>query len=126
MVRIKRVYEPASRSDGYRALVDRLWPRGIRKDALQIDAWLRDLAPSAELRKRFAHEPARWREFEAMYLKELRSPEVRPLLEELTKLAGRRTVTLLFAARDVEHNNAVVLAREINRRLGREAGIEAR
>ncbi|HCF59925.1 MAG TPA: DUF488 domain-containing protein [Myxococcales bacterium] len=121
MVRIKRVYEPPARGDGYRVLVDRLWPRGIRKEALQHDAWLRDLAPSTELRKRLHGEPELFAEFEALYLKELRSPQVQPLLEKLTRLAQRRTVTLLFAARDAEHNNAVVLAREINRRLERES-----
>ncbi|MGI5860500.1 MAG: DUF488 domain-containing protein [Myxococcales bacterium] len=123
MVRTKRVYEPPARGDGYRVLVDRLWPRGIRKEALEHDAWLRDLAPSTELRKRFHGKPERFQEFEAAYLKELRSPEVQPLLDELTKLARRRTVTLLFAARDTERNNAVVLAREINRRLEQESTV---
>lgn len=107
MIRIKRVYEPASPSDGARFLVERLWPRGVKKDALAAQAWLRDVAPSTELRKWFAHDPAKWPEFQRRYRSELKArPEVcRPL----TDAARVGNLTLLYSARDGEHNSAVVL-----------------
>ena len=106
-IRVKRVYEPAAKSDGKRYLVDRMWPRGIKKDAVAIDAWLKELAPSTELRKWFAHEPARWGEFRKRYFKELEAVEAiwRPVRSE----ARQRTVTLVYSARDEEHNQAVAL-----------------
>lgn len=107
--RIKRVYEPFEEGDGERYLVDRLWPRGWRKEEARLAGWLRDLAPSDELRRFFAHDPARWEEFRKRYRRELSRPEVAPLLEELRQKAQRGTVTLLYAARDEERNNAVVL-----------------
>jgi len=107
MIRIKRIYDPPVPEDGRRVLVDRLWPRGLAKDEARIDEWLKEIAPSGDLRKWFGHDPARWEEFQDRYRDELeRSGE---LLERLRAEAKKETVTLLFAAKDVEHNNAVVL-----------------
>lgn len=107
VIRIKRTYDPAAREDGQRYLVERLWPRGMRKESLTLDAWLKDVAPSPGLRTWFGHRPERWSEFQRRYLKELRSNPAAwaPILE-----ASRNgTVTLLYSAHDVEHNGAVVL-----------------
>jgi uncharacterized protein YeaO (DUF488 family) len=104
---LKRAYEPAAESDGYRVLVDRVWPRGITKDALRIDAWLKDLAPSTALRKWFAHDPAKWEEFRERYVREL--DQQGPAIEDLARRAVEGRVTLVFAARDGERNNAVAL-----------------
>lgn len=109
MVQIKRVYEPSRRDDGYRVLVDRLWPRGISKQELKFDEWLKDLAPSTALRKEFGHDQARWKFFAVAYKKELNSPRSRELLEGLARRAAGRKLTLLYGARDETHNNAVVL-----------------
>ncbi len=107
MIRIKRIYDPPAPDDGRRVLVDRLWPRGIAKDEARLDEWLKELAPSDELRKWFGHDPAKWDEFRARYRTELKSrPE---LLVQLRAAANKGTVTLLYAAKDTEHNNAVVL-----------------
>ncbi len=118
MVKLKRAYDPPARGDGWRVLVERLWPRGVRKQALALDAWEKDLAPSHALRKWFAHDPARWAEFQRRYRRELAEPPARDRLRALVELAATRTVTLVFAARDVEHNNAVALRAEIERRAG--------
>lgn len=107
MIKIKRVYDPPSKDDGKRILVDRLWPRGINKEKAKIDEWLKDIAPSDELRKWFSHEPSRWQEFRARYRKELKGKTA--LIERIRKEAKKGTVTLLFAAKDREHNNAIVL-----------------
>ncbi|MGE5073736.1 MAG: DUF488 domain-containing protein [Anaerolineae bacterium] len=113
-IRIKRAYEPPSTSDGSRILVDRLWPRGISKEALKLDAWMKDLSPSNELRKRFHHEEGKWAEFEKLYFKEL--SQQAQLVAELRKKARGHTVTLIYAARDEEHNNAVALKRYLERK----------
>jgi uncharacterized protein YeaO (DUF488 family) len=113
-VRVKRVYEPAERSDGYRILIDRLWPRGISHERARLDAWERDLAPSAALRTWFGHQPDLFDEFRKRYVAELR--EHRSLLSELRRRARQGTLTLVYSARDMEHNDAVVLAEVI--RLG--------
>jgi len=106
-VRLKRAYEAAEPDDGLRVLVDRLWPRGVTKEAAAVDLWLKDLAPSAELRKWFGHDPARWPEFQHRYGAEVRKhPEA---FEQLRDLARKQRVTLVFAAKDEEHNDAVVL-----------------
>jgi uncharacterized protein YeaO (DUF488 family) len=106
-IKLKRAYEEPSAQDGTRILVDRLWPRGLRKQDARIDHWLKEIAPSAELRKWFGHDVARWSDFRQRYTAELRRhPEQ---LEELRRLAHRGTVTLVYAARDEEHNDAVVL-----------------
>jgi uncharacterized protein YeaO (DUF488 family) len=108
-VRIKRAYEAPSAGDGYRVLIDRLWPRGRRKADLRLDAWSKDLAPSRELRIWFDHDPARWQEFRRRYRRELRRDSSRELLRDLARRAKRGRVTLVFAAKDVEHNDAVAL-----------------
>ncbi len=107
MVKTKRVYDPASPADGKRILIDRLWPRGIKKEDAKIDEWLKEIAPSNELRKWFSHDPAKWLEFKKRYINELKKKN--ELVEKLRTEAGKGTITLLFASRDVEHDNAVVL-----------------
>lgn len=97
------------RKDGYRILVDRLWPRGLKKEKLKLDEWLKDLAPSTELRKKFGHKPGHWKSFVTAYKKELKSDGAQDLIKKISQRAAKRTVTLLYAARDEEHNNAVVL-----------------
>jgi uncharacterized protein YeaO (DUF488 family) len=114
--RVKRVYAPAAAEDGFRVLVDRLWPRGIAKAKARIDLWLKEIAPSAALRRRFHHDPARWDEFVAAYEAELATG---PAFAAATDLRGRLRdgpVTLLYAARDAERNNAVALKRWLERR----------
>jgi uncharacterized protein YeaO (DUF488 family) len=107
---VKRVYEAASRSDGVRVLVDRLWPRGLTKEHAAVKFWLRDLAPSDELRKWFHTTPEAWRMFRKRYLKELVSPEASAAVDQLHQLAeGKRTVTLLYASKNEAQNNAIVL-----------------
>ena len=109
-VAVKRVYEAASSSDGVRVLVDRLWPRGLRKEDAAVKFWLRELAPSNQLRQWFHANPEGWRMFRKRYLKELVSEEGSAALEKLHHLAeAKRPVTLLYASRDQEHNNAMVL-----------------
>lgn len=119
MVQIKRAYEPASPKDGCRVLVDRLWPRGIKKQDLKFDEWLKDLAPSTALRKEFGHDPMRWKSFVTAYKKELRSPAARELLQKLARLAAKRGLTLLYGARDEEHNQAVVLKEILDKEIGK-------
>ncbi len=108
-VRIKRVYEPAADDDGYRVLVDRLWPRGVSKDKAHLDTWMKDIAPSTELRRWFGHDPARWDEFERRYRAEIAEPERSLLVDALAERATQGQVTLVFGARDTLHNEAVVL-----------------
>ena len=106
-VKLKRVYDEPVTADGMRILVDRLWPRGVKKEAAAIDLWAKDLAPSTELRKWFGHDPARWAEFKRRYTTEVRQHA--ELLDKIRKLARRGTVTLIYAARDHEHNEAVII-----------------
>ena len=107
MLKTKRVYESPEASDGARFLVDRLWPRGIKKEKLEMTAWLKDVAPSPELRQWFAHDPAKWKEFQKRYRAELKAtPEAWQLILEAAKQGD---VTLLYSARDKEHNSAVLL-----------------
>jgi uncharacterized protein YeaO (DUF488 family) len=106
-LRLKRVYEPAAREDGVRVLIDRLWPRGLTKEKAAIDHWMKEIAPSAELRKWFGHDPDRWTEFRSRYMDELRQHVA--LLDQIRDLAKEGTVTLVFGAHDEEHNDAVVL-----------------
>jgi uncharacterized protein YeaO (DUF488 family) len=108
-IQLERVYTARTNARGKRILVDRLWPRGVRKDALKLDLWLRELAPSNELRKWFGHDPRRWEEFERRYYSELQRPERQEQLHELLALARKGPVTLLYGARDEEHNEAVAL-----------------
>ncbi len=107
MFRLKRVYERASAEDGYRVLVDRVWPRGLKKEEARIDEWQREIAPSSELRRWYGHDPDKWSEFRSRYVAEL---DGKPdLVRELRERARSRTVTLLFGARERERNNAVAL-----------------
>jgi uncharacterized protein YeaO (DUF488 family) len=110
---VQRVYVSTTASTGKRILVDRVWPRGIKKETLHLDLWLRDLAPSTPLRKWFGHDPKRWEEFQRQYHTELRRPEQQGRLNELITLARRGPVTLLYSARDEEHNQALALRRVI-------------
>ncbi len=107
MVKIKRIYEPASPDDGKRIYIDRLWPRGMKKEEVKIDEWLKEISPSDDLRKWFGHDPSKYAEFKRRYKKEL--DKQKETLERLRKEAKRETVTLLFSAKDVEHNNATVM-----------------
>ena len=108
-IAVKRIYDEPGPDDGMRVLVDRLWPRGIKKENAAIDLWLKEVAPSNELRKWFQHDPAKFVEFRQRYETELRSPEQQAALAKLHQLAGQGSLTLLFAAKDSEHNNACVL-----------------
>lgn len=109
-LRIRRAYDPPTPADGCRVLVDRLWPRGLKREAADIDHWLRDLAPSNALRQWFGHDPARWDEFRRRYADELQSPAVAPALAELRGLiAAHPVLTLVYGARDTTHNNAEAL-----------------
>jgi uncharacterized protein YeaO (DUF488 family) len=118
MVRIKRAYESAEREDGYRVLVDRIWPRGVTKEAARLDQWAKELAPSTGLRTWFGHNPVRFREFAERYRLELEKSPAREVFMELLQHAAHGRVTLVYGARDEEHNNAVVLKREIENALG--------
>jgi uncharacterized protein YeaO (DUF488 family) len=108
-ITLQRVYEGTGPQGNYRALVDRVWPRGLRRDELGLDEWARDLAPTTELRKWFNHVEERWDEFRRKYLAELAAPEQQARLEALLQAAGKRPLTLLYGAHDAEHNQAVVL-----------------
>ena len=111
-IRVRRVYDEPSAADGARVLVDRVWPRGLRKDALQLDGWIKDVAPSTELRKWYGHDPARFGEFRQRYLGELGGSSQRAALGRLRALASSgKPLTLLTATRDVGHSQAAVLAR---------------
>ncbi len=106
-IKLKRAYEPAGTEDGTRYLVERLWPRGVKKEALKVEAWLKDVAPSDGLRRWFAHDPAKWAEFRRRYFKELDgNPQA---WQPIVASARRGTVTLVYSARDTEHNNAAAL-----------------
>jgi len=111
---LRRIYDEPSSGDGQRVLVDRIWPRGIRKEEAHVEEWLRDVAPSTELRKWFGHDPDRFTEFRRRYLAELRAPERKQALRHLRDLAGGNRVTLLTASRDLEHSQAAVLADLLN------------
>jgi len=114
-LQVKRIYDPPARSDGFRVLVDRIWPRGLSKDVAKLDAWIKDVAPSAELRKWFGHEPSRWASFKRRYFREL--DERQEALEQLLGACTARTLTLLFAAKDPAYNNAVALKEYLDARI---------
>lgn len=121
-VRLKRAYEPAASSDGYRVLIDRLWPRGVSRARAKLDEWERELSPSTELRQSFGHQPGRFGQFRRRYLEQL--SRQRPRLAELRRQARMGTLTLVYGAKDTEHNDAVVLAEVLRRglpRIGKEA-----
>ncbi|MGA2766906.1 MAG: DUF488 domain-containing protein [Candidatus Bathyarchaeia archaeon] len=109
MIRMKRVYDQASKEDGFRILVDRLWPRGMSKDKVKVDLWLKEVAPSDDLRKWFSHDPKKWQEFKKRYEKELKDKQ--ELLRKMKQAEKEKgTVTILYSAKDEEHNQAVALA----------------
>ncbi len=115
-VSIKRIYEPDDPTDGYRILVDRLWPRRMKRENAKIDKWMKDLAPSSELRTWFGHDPAKWDEFRRRYWEELQHNDgVDALFDDLK---GKKNVTLLYGAKDEEHNQAIVLKDFIDKRAG--------
>jgi uncharacterized protein YeaO (DUF488 family) len=114
-VRVKRAYDPASPGDGYRVLIDRLWPRGVSRERAQLDAWEKDLAPSTSLRKWFEHDPARFDEFRRRYIEELRPR--RTQIAALRRRARAGTLTLVHSARDADHSDATVLAEIVRRGL---------
>jgi uncharacterized protein YeaO (DUF488 family) len=117
MLRLKRVYDPADATDGRRVLVDRLWPRGLSKAQAGVDEWVKEIAPSTELRRWFAHDPVKWPEFQRRYKQELRAHS--DLINDIARRAARGRVTIVYAARDEEHNDAVVLAAMIRARMKR-------
>ena len=115
MLNIKRAYEKKSSGDGKRILVDRLWPRGLSKEEAAVDEWLKDLSPSNGLRKWFGHEPGKFPEFRRKYLEELSVFEKETLLKSIAATAKESDITLIYSAKDIEHNNAVVLAELIEK-----------
>jgi uncharacterized protein YeaO (DUF488 family) len=117
-IQVKRVYDPADPSDGVRVLVDRIWPRGVTKERAAVALWLKDVAPSAALRTWFGHAPARWEEFKRRYRAELEQNTAN--VQQLRDLAAKSKVTLLFAAQDRSHNNAIVLRDYLAQRIGRD------
>ncbi len=127
MIELKRVYEKEDAHDGVRYLIERLWPRGVKKTSLRIDAWLKEAGPSTELRKWFSHDPEKWQEFRRRYFAELdHAPDV---WAPIAEAARRGTVTLLYSSHDTEHNNAVALKEYIEHKAGvrsRTAGGQAR
>ena len=119
MLRLKRVYDPADVTDGWRILVDRLWPRGLSKAKAGVDEWVKEIAPSTELRSWFAHDPVKWPEFKRRYKQELRAHS--DLISDIARRAARSRVTIVYAARDEEHNDAVVLGAMVRARMKRAA-----
>ncbi|HEX9079845.1 MAG TPA: DUF488 domain-containing protein [Desulfuromonadaceae bacterium] len=120
MIRLKRVYDPEDSHDGRRFLVERLWPRGMKKESLAMEGWLKDVAPSDPLRRWFGHDPAKWAEFRQRYILELENS--RTAWEPLLEAARTGTVTLLYSAHDLEHNNALVLKEFLEERLKERPG----
>ena len=116
-IAMKRAYEAASPEDGYRVLVDGLWPRGVTKAQLKIGAWMREIAPSASLRKWYGHKPEKWEEFRNKYRQELSKPPRKAFCDELVERARKGQVTLVFGARDAERSNAAVIAEMIRPEL---------
>jgi len=108
-IRLKRAYDDASDADGQRVLIDRMWPRGVRKEDAAIDEWIKSVAPSTELRKWFGHDPDKWDEFRERYKKELHSDDCADGMQRLREMRDESRLTLVFAAKDTDHNNAVVL-----------------
>jgi len=112
-IQVKRIYEEPESTDGVRILVDRLWPRGVTKEKAQLALWMKEVAPSTELRKWFGHEPEKFSEFEVKYREELSQAVVQPYLEQLRKLAGQGRITLLYAKKEEAYNHALILKQYI-------------
>jgi uncharacterized protein YeaO (DUF488 family) len=119
MIVTKRAYEPYAASDGYRVLIDRLWPRGVSKARAHLDAWEKDIAPSAELRTWYGHDPEKWPEFQRRYQRELAAPAAKAVLDDLVRRARRGRVTLVYASKAAEISDVAVLERLLDRRLKR-------
>jgi uncharacterized protein YeaO (DUF488 family) len=120
MIRVKRVYEPEEKSDGARFLIDHLWPRGVKKEALHVERWIKSVSPSNQLRSWFGHEPAKWKGFQRRYFAELNNqPET---WEPLREIARKKDITLVYGARDSEHNNAVALKSYLEKNLAGKTG----
>jgi uncharacterized protein YeaO (DUF488 family) len=117
MISTKRAYEPAERSDGYRVLIDRLWPRGVSKARARLDAWEKDIAPSRELRQWYGHDPAKWSEFRKRYRSELRAAKAKSVLAALARRAKRGRVTLVYGSRAAQISDVAVLERLLKRRI---------
>jgi len=115
MIKLKRVYDPREKDDGYRILVDRLWPRGLSKDQVEVDEWLKDIAPSDQLRKWFAHDASKWSEFQQIYASEL--SQKADLIQAIISKQSAFLITLVYAAKDREHNNAVFLKEYIEKQI---------
>ncbi|HNR14193.1 MAG TPA: DUF488 domain-containing protein [Thermodesulfobacteriota bacterium] len=113
MIKMKRIYDDVSPDDGRRIYIDRLWPRGVKKDTVKLDEWVKEIAPSDALRQWFAHDPSKFEEFKKRYMKELESKK--DIVERLRKEGKGHTITLLFSAKDTEHNNATVLQEVLSR-----------
>jgi uncharacterized protein YeaO (DUF488 family) len=122
VIRTKRVYEHAAEEDGYRVLVERLWPRGVSKQKARLDAWEKSVAPSDALRRWYGHDPEKWEEFRERYERELEAPEAREVLDGLAERARRSNVTLLYSSRDGEISNATVLQRLLSQRSAARSG----
>jgi len=116
MIHLRRVYDPPQPSDGECYLVERLWPRGMKKEEVRIAAWLKDVAPSAELRKWYSHDVERWPEFQRRYRAELQDEIHRPLVDELRRKARSHAITLVYAAKDEQHNSALILKQVLERK----------
>ena len=117
MIQMKRAYEPAEPEDGYRVLVDRLWPRGVSKEKAKLDAWEKEIAPSNELRHWYEHDPEKWDEFQARYRRELETPEAQATLDHLADLARKGTVTLVYSSTAGDISNAAALLKLLGERL---------
>jgi len=116
MIRIKRIYEPPAKDDGFRILVDRLWPRGLSKDKAKVDLWLKEISPSNELRKWYGHEPGKWAEFKRRYLEEIKGKK--PEFDLLRQKAKSGTITFLFSSKEEKLNNAAALKEFVESKRG--------
>lgn len=116
MIVTKRAYEPAAAADGYRVLIDRLWPRGVSKAKARLDAWEKDIAPSRELREWYGHDPAKWPDFRRRYMRELRAPAAKAVLDTLVRRVKRGRVTLVYASRAADISDVAVLEQLLKRR----------
>jgi len=125
LIRLKRIYDAPEKTDGERYLVDRLWPRGVTRQAARLTDWIREIGPSDELRKWFGHDPERWDEFKKRYMLELAAEQKQTYLDFLAARAAEKTVTLLFGSKDVERNNAVALKEALEERAKRDSSENA-
>jgi uncharacterized protein YeaO (DUF488 family) len=125
MIATKRAYDPPASSDGYRVLIDRLWPRGVSKEKLHLDAWEKDVAPSKELRKWYEHDPDKWPEFQKRYREELKNPAAKAVLADLARRAKRGRVTLVYASRAAEISDVAVLEKLLAQRAKRASSAES-